>query len=117
MNVRSSRPPIASSTPPTSPPPSWPICPVFVSLPQRGSSMLPELTIGLELAQSFDLTALVALENRPGDNGTVYAARMIERWGHKPYQLIPDFARRAEEQLRRLLVDEHFKQHGRVIHL
>lgn len=78
--------------------------------------MLPEVTIGLDLAQAFDYTALVALERRPGMQGAVFAARMVERWRHRPYQMIPGLVRRAEEQLRHLLASEHFETYGTAIH-
>ena len=78
--------------------------------------MLPSLTIGLDLAQSFDFTALVSLEHRPGMQGTLYAARMIERWRFKPYTMLPGLVRQAEEKLRRALADEHFNQFGTAIH-
>lgn len=79
--------------------------------------MLPEVTIGLDLAQAFDFTALVALERRDGPHGSVFAARMIERWRHRPYQMIPGLVHRAEKQLRQLLANEYFETYGTALHL
>lgn len=81
--------------------------------------MLPELTIGLDLAQTFDYTGLVALEHQPGtpsDPRMTYTARMIERWRHRPYTMLPGLVRRAAERLRRLAADQYFDQHGTAIH-
>jgi hypothetical protein len=80
--------------------------------------MLPELTLAVDPAQAFDYTGLVALEHHagsPSDPRPRYTARMIERWRHKPYTMLPSLVRRAEEKLRRLAADELFAAVGAVV--
>lgn len=76
----------------------------------------PDLTIGVDLAQAFDYTGLVALRHQPDPAGdsraTRYDAVMVERWRHRPYTLLPGLVRRAEEQVRRLVAHEFFAEHG-----
>jgi hypothetical protein len=81
--------------------------------------MWPELTIGLDLAQAFDYTGLVALQHHPGSSGDDaphYVARMVERWRHRPYTLLPSLVHRAEEKLRRLAADQVLAVLGQGIH-
>jgi hypothetical protein len=81
--------------------------------------MLPELTLGLDPAQAFDYTGLVALEHRPrtpSDPRPTYAVSMIERWRHRPYTMLPSLVRRAEEKLRRMAADQYFERYGEAIH-
>jgi hypothetical protein len=82
-------------------------------------SMLPELTIGLDPAQAFDYTGLVALQHQegpPSDPWLTYTVRMVERWRHRPYSMLPRLVHRAEEQVRRLAANQYFEQYGEAIH-
>lgn len=82
--------------------------------------MLPELTLGLDPAQAFDFTGLVALQHHPDPAGdpraTRYAASLVERWRHRPYTMLPGLVHRAEEQLRRMAAQQYFEEHGVAIH-
>lgn len=78
--------------------------------------MWPEITLGVDLAQASDYTALVALEHRPGMQGTTYAARMIERWRGRSYTELPRLVHQAETKLRQTLANEFFDLHGTTIH-
>lgn len=81
--------------------------------------MLPEITLGLDPAQAFDYTGLVALQHHPGtpnDPRATYTAAMIERWRHKPYTMLPGLVRRAEEKLRQMAATQYFEAFGHAIH-
>ncbi len=78
--------------------------------------MWPEITLGVDLAQSQDFSALVGLEHRPGMQGTTYATRMIERWRGRSYTELPRLVHQAETKLRQTIANEFFDQHGSAIH-
>jgi len=81
--------------------------------------MLPEITLGLDPAQAFDYTGLVALRHHPDPAGDPYATRydaaMVERWRHKPYSDLPVLVRRAEEKLRLMAAQAYFADVGTAI--
>lgn len=78
--------------------------------------MWPEITLGVDLAQASDYSALVGLEHRAGMHGTMYAARMLERWRGRSYTELPRLVHQAETKLRQTLANEFFDQHGAAIH-
>ena len=71
--------------------------------------MLPSFTLGLDLGQTHDFSALVALERHEDSSGDPRRARydvlMLERWRGRSYVEVPQLVARAETALRRLAAD------------
>jgi len=70
-------------------------------------------TVGLDLGQSSDFTALVALAHEPDG----YTALMIERWRGEPYTAIPRRLDHAISALRHHAHAAIFHREGVSYHL
>jgi hypothetical protein len=72
-----------------------------------------EFTIGLDLAQSADFTALVGMQHHEDAYGiSSYDVLMLERWRGLNYTAVPERVHRAEMALRRMACEVMFEQTG-----
>ena len=78
--------------------------------------MLPEFVLGLDLAQSGDWSALVAVERHGGPpadpDADAYDLLHIERWQGESYAAVPDRVRRVAERLRLLAAERVYARRG-----